>query len=228
MKNTFFAILAATAFSVAQTAESPATNNPEAQKQGHSGFYFSAGAGAHYTNISHLTLLSDTYKFYGTGFYTDLRLGWTVSNKVAIHGTIYGSYTNSTFYYRNDGFFGDNTSYRAVVPLYHQFIGAGATFFPFSNQAMNGAYLGVSLGYLDYESDDGLEEPTINVDGKGLGLVLEVGKTWNVSRQWRVGVGGTYSLGLFGKETSNSLMHSSEGSVLGLSSFAIQAKAIRK
>jgi len=218
MKKLLLIILTAAGFALANTEQAPQDDN--------SGLYFAAGIGFTYANVSHLNILSDTERYAGLGPYADLRLGWTISPKVTIHGALNASFMSINYDYVNSGLFGNNSSYTNRAPFHHIFVGGGATFYPFINpkSKMRGSHIGVSLGYLTYSAEDSDSSYGFGLDGKGLGMVLELGKIWNINDHWGIGVDETNTIGLFGKETSHCPGHSSDGNLLGLLSFGIQFK----
>lgn len=222
MKKLLLIILTAAGFALANTEQTPQDDN--------SGLYFAAGIGFTRSGVSHLAILSDTDGHSGIGPYADLRLGWTLSKKFSVHGTVNGSIMNITYYHSNDGLFGDHSSYSSSGPFYHLFVGGGATFYPFKNPAskMNGAHIGLSLGYLTYHTIDPKDSTGFEVNGNGMGMILELGKTWKIGDHWGIGFGETNTIGLFGKETTDSFLHSSEGGFLGLMSFGLQFKVTRR
>lgn len=222
MKNLLFIVLAIAAIVQA--------NPVQPQQYEHSGLYFGCGAGFTHASISHLDILSDTERYNGIGPYADLRLGWTLSRKTSIHGTLSASTMTISYFHTNDGLFGDNSSYSSTAPYYRLFVGGGATFYPVKNPnaKMSGLHIGVSLGYLTYNAENSGSYAGFKLNGKGLGTILEFGKTWKIGEHWGIGIGETNTIGLFGKETSYSPGHSSDGGFLGLMSFGIQAKITRR
>lgn len=222
MKNLLLVILAATSIVFANT-ELPIQDNT-------GGLYIVAGVGGSYANISHIEFLTDHENYKGIGVNLDLRLGWSLSKLLSVHGTFNASRMHMKLSHTYDGLFGNNSTFNASATLPSLFTGGGVTIYPITNpnSKIKDIYGGISVGYLTYHTDDSSGNDTFGVEGKGMGLMLEAGKNWKIGDNWGIGIGGAWIIGVFGHETSHVPQHSSEDSILGFNQLGIQFRVFRR
>lgn len=182
---------------------------------------------------------TEEHDFSGFGPAFNFKIGGIIKSLVAAHATIDLALGNGTHEYREHGMIfqdKDATQFRF-------FIGAGATVYPFRDpeSPMNGFFVGASVGYEfsvisfeeyvvrnEYGYYDDYGEATGDI---GVGLKFEIGKLWNISERWNIGVAGlfNYDLSLL-EESANEYDYDYDDEDYSVSSYSfwIGVRLVRK
>lgn len=195
IKNIKSVFLFLAAFAASVVAETISNSHPKE----HRGFYNSFDVGISYINFeSHDDDARYQDKVTFEGFSVpvmEFRFGTAIGNLVAFYTifnfTGYLGEANHSEVYMEDGFseeYSDDMSW-----MLRTYVGFGSSIYPFRNpnSALNGFFVGGSVGYgLGAVFGDGISSgPNLDVD---LGFTVEIGKEWWVNDHFSLGIGLNY------------------------------------
>lgn len=185
-------------------------NNVSKNKVYRNSFYMSFDVGIAYTSISDIEeddygWRTSRYKgaYDGVGANIDFKMGMLIKNFTAIYA-LFGVVTASGTYdlkIRDDDDYGWQKYSFKDVDCNHLVIGTGATLYPFrdTEESLYGLYAGfnfaIEIGGLTYGEDDGYSryDNLFDTGNAFLRWQIEVGKEFNTTKRWKMGVGFSYA-----------------------------------
>lgn len=168
-------------------------------------FYMALELGFVYTSLSGLKEVDYRHdelrgSFKGFGWNANYKMGILFKELATAH-VLFGLFNASGTYKLKERKESD-WSKRSIEDVNNQHLtfGIGSTIYPFrdAEDSMNGFYLGadvaLEIGFFDYEDDSDDYDSFFNKNAGFVRWQLEIGKDFNTSKRWKLGVGLSFAM----------------------------------
>lgn len=182
-------------------------------------FFFDASATVSYLSYYYdndsgfLSPRGEHKEFDGTGAAVNIKIGESLKQAFAVHGTMELGYFNGDFFYNKSKGYLHSEHDEGDDNVFKVFLGGGVLFTPFRNPEllMHNFFANVDLGVTQYVDSRSDSENDHGISYTSFGVHSEVGRLWNITEHWNIGLQATFAVDIPFEEDSGTFLNVGAG-----------------